>query len=109
MAFDIFLSPSIDSRFGCLLIENADDQRVNDGLAVLEPSSGNRTGSHQHSLAGTRPEGIVAAVKTASERFARAGRTWKVAPDYDVDDVASIVVNAILGYTDYVNRTVWRK
>jgi len=28
---------------------------------------------------------------------------------YDVDDVASIVVNAILGYTDYVNRTVWRK
>jgi ABC-type bacteriocin/lantibiotic exporter with double-glycine peptidase domain len=28
---------------------------------------------------------------------------------YDVDDVASKVVNAILGYTDYVNRTVWRK
>ena len=32
-----------------------------------------------------------------------------IAPDYDVDDVASKVVNAILGYTDYVNRTVWRK
>ena len=41
--------------------------------------------------------------------FARAGRTWRVAPDYDVDDAASIVVNAILGYTDYINRTVWRK
>jgi UDP-N-acetylglucosamine 2-epimerase (non-hydrolysing) len=60
-------------------------------------------------MAGTRPEGILAAVKIASERFARAGRTWRIAPDYDVDDVASIVVNAILGYTDYVNRTVWRK
>jgi UDP-N-acetylglucosamine 2-epimerase (non-hydrolysing) len=60
-------------------------------------------------MAGTRPERIVEAVKTATERFARAGRTWKVAPDYDVDDVASIVVNAIFGYTDYVNRTVWRK
>jgi UDP-N-acetylglucosamine 2-epimerase (non-hydrolysing) len=59
-------------------------------------------------MAGTRPERILAAVKVATERFARAGRTWRVAPDYDVDDVASIVVNAILGYTDYVNRTVWR-
>jgi UDP-N-acetylglucosamine 2-epimerase (non-hydrolysing) len=60
-------------------------------------------------MAGTRQEGILAAVKVATERFARAGRTWRVAPDYDVDDVASIVVNAVLGYTDYVNRTVWRK
>ena len=60
-------------------------------------------------MAGTRPERIAEAVKTATGRFARAGRTWRVAPDYDVDDVASIVVNAILGYTDYVNRTVWRK
>ena len=60
-------------------------------------------------MAGTRAEGIAAAVKVATERFSRAGRTWRVAPDYDVDDVASIVVNAILGYTDYVNRTIWRK
>jgi len=60
-------------------------------------------------MSGTRPERILAAVKVATERFARAGRTWRVAPDYDVDDVASIVVNAIVGYTDYVNRTVWRK
>jgi UDP-N-acetylglucosamine 2-epimerase (non-hydrolysing) len=60
-------------------------------------------------MAGTRQERILEAVKVATGRFARLGRTWKVAPDYDVDDVASIVVNAILGYTDYVNRTVWRK
>jgi UDP-N-acetylglucosamine 2-epimerase (non-hydrolysing) len=60
-------------------------------------------------MAGTRPEAIVDAVRIAVERFARHGRTWRVVPDYDVDDVASIVVNAIVGYTDYVNRTVWRK
>ena len=60
-------------------------------------------------MAGTRPQGVLEAVKAASERFARSGRTWRIAPDYDVDDVASKVVNAILGYTDYVNRTVWRK
>ena len=52
---------------------------------------------------------IADAVRIATERFARRGRTWRVAPDYDVDDVASKVVNAIAGYTDYVNRTVWRK
>ena len=60
-------------------------------------------------MAGTRPERIAEAVRVATERFARAGRTWRIAPDYDVDDVSSKVVNAILGYTDYVNRTVWRK
>lgn len=60
-------------------------------------------------MAGTRPEPIQEAVRIATERFARAGRTWRIAPDYDVDDVASKVVNAIVGYTDYVNRTVWRK
>ena len=60
-------------------------------------------------MAGTQPERVLEAVKVATERFGRAGRTWRIAPDYDVDDVASKVVNAILGYTDYVNRTVWRK
>jgi len=60
-------------------------------------------------MAGTHPGRLLEAVKVATERFARAGRTWRIAPDYDVDDVASKVINAILGYTDYVNRTVWRK
>jgi UDP-N-acetylglucosamine 2-epimerase (non-hydrolysing) len=60
-------------------------------------------------MAGTAPERVLEAVKVATERFARAGRTWRIAPDYDVDDVASKVVNIVLGYTDYVNRTVWRK
>lgn len=60
-------------------------------------------------MAGIKAERVLEAVKVATERFARAGRTWRIAPDYDVDDVASKVVNAILGYTDYVNRVVWRK
>jgi UDP-N-acetylglucosamine 2-epimerase (non-hydrolysing) len=60
-------------------------------------------------MAGTAPARIAEAVGIATERFERRGRSWRVAPDYDVDDVASKVVNAIVGYTDYVNRTVWRK
>jgi UDP-N-acetylglucosamine 2-epimerase (non-hydrolysing) len=60
-------------------------------------------------MAGTSFAGVTEAVKVTLERFARQGRTWRVAPDYDVDDVASKVVNAVLGYTQYVNRTVWRR
>jgi len=60
-------------------------------------------------MSGTRREAIVDAVRITTGRFAAAGRSSRVAPDYDVDDVASIVVNAILSYTEYVNRTVWRK
>jgi len=60
-------------------------------------------------MAGTSAARIAEAVKITTERFARAGRTWRVAPDYDIDDVATKVVNVIVGYTDYVNRVVWRK
>ena len=60
-------------------------------------------------MAGIKPRRILEAVKVATDRFKRSGRTWRIAPDYDVDDVASKVVNAILGYTDYVNRIVWHK
>jgi UDP-N-acetylglucosamine 2-epimerase (non-hydrolysing) len=30
-------------------------------------------------------------------------------PDYDAADVSRAVLRIVLGYTDYVNRTVWRK
>jgi UDP-N-acetylglucosamine 2-epimerase (non-hydrolysing) len=60
-------------------------------------------------MAGVRTERVAEAVRVATERFARAGRTWRIAPDYDVDDVASKVVNAILGYTEFVNRRIWLK
>ena len=60
-------------------------------------------------MSGTQPAVVVDAVKVATERYARAGRTWGMAADYDVDDVASKVVNIIFSYTGYVNRTVWRR
>lgn len=60
-------------------------------------------------MSGAEPARVLEAIAVATERFERTGRTWRVAPDYDVDDVASKVVNVILSYTDYVNRTVWRK
>lgn len=60
-------------------------------------------------MSGTRRDAILQAVRVVTERFGRSGRTWRIPPDYDVDDVASKVVNVILSYTGYVNRTVWRR
>ncbi len=60
-------------------------------------------------MSGIHPAVVLDAVKVATERYARAGRTWSVARDYDVDDVAAKVVNIIFSYTGYVNRTVWRR
>jgi UDP-N-acetylglucosamine 2-epimerase (non-hydrolysing) len=37
------------------------------------------------------------------------GRRFRPAPDYEAEDVSAKVVRIILSYTDYVNRTVWRK
>ena len=34
---------------------------------------------------------------------------FKIVADYDVDNVSKKVVRIIYSYTDYVNRTVWRK
>ena len=60
-------------------------------------------------MSGTRPARVLEAVALATGRHARKDRAMRIVPDYDVDDVAVKVVNVILSYTDYVNRTVWRK
>ena len=36
-------------------------------------------------------------------------RTLRIVEDYDVPNVSAKIVRIILSYTDYVNRTVWRK
>jgi UDP-N-acetyl-L-fucosamine synthase len=36
-------------------------------------------------------------------------RMLRIVPDYDVPNVSQKVMRIILSYTDYVNRTVWRK
>lgn len=52
---------------------------------------------------------ILDAVTHLSGRGAAAPKRRRIVADYDVDDVASKVVNAIRSYTDYVSRTVWRR
>ena len=60
-------------------------------------------------MSGTRASGILDAIRVVTECHTRQGSGLRIVPDYDVDNVSSKVVNIILSYTDYDNRTVWRK
>lgn len=60
-------------------------------------------------MSGTKPERIIEAVDIMTARESADKPRLRTVPDYDVDDVASKVVRIIVSYTDYVNRTVWRK
>lgn len=60
-------------------------------------------------MCGLDPVRIADAVTFLAGRGATAVAGRRIVADYDVDDVASKVVNAIRSYTDYVSRTVWRR
>jgi UDP-N-acetylglucosamine 2-epimerase (non-hydrolysing) len=60
-------------------------------------------------MCGIDPGRVVDGVAAMLERHKDPARRAPIVPDYDVDDVASKVVNAIQSYTDYVDRVVWRK
>jgi UDP-N-acetylglucosamine 2-epimerase (non-hydrolysing) len=60
-------------------------------------------------MCGLSAERVLAAVKTTIEAHAGGRKSCAIPPDYLADNVSSKVVRIILGYTDYVNRTVWRK
>jgi UDP-N-acetylglucosamine 2-epimerase (non-hydrolysing) len=60
-------------------------------------------------MCGLSPERVLSAVKTTIAAHAGGRKPFAIPPDYLADNVSSKVVRIILGYTDYVNRTVWRK
>jgi UDP-N-acetylglucosamine 2-epimerase len=59
-------------------------------------------------MAGLSADRVIEAIDTV-RRHHDEGRRFRPAPDYEADDVSAKVVRIVLSYTDYVNRTVWRK
>jgi len=60
-------------------------------------------------MTGLNPESIYRGL-TAVERQGRGrDRNLRIVADYHVPNVSEKVLRIILSYTDYVNRTVWRK
>ena len=60
-------------------------------------------------MCGIEARQVLQAVAITLQRAQAGARPAKLVPDYDVDDVARKVVNAISSYSHYVDRVVWRK
>ena len=56
-------------------------------------------------MSGVDKEGILDAIKVVTSENLKP----HIVPDYDVEHVGMKMVRIILSYTDYINRTVWRK
>jgi len=60
-------------------------------------------------MAGLKKEGVLDAVRIVLAQHDRNSRTMRLVADYDAGPVSKQVLRIVLSYTDYVNRTVWRK
>jgi UDP-N-acetylglucosamine 2-epimerase (non-hydrolysing) len=60
-------------------------------------------------MSDLKPERVLDAIELATAHHSGNRRNFRVVGDYTADNVSAKVVRIILSYTDYVNRTVWRK
>lgn len=58
-------------------------------------------------MTGLQPDRVMQGLAILEKQGRKGPR--RIVADYDVPNVAEKVVRIILSYTDYVNRTVWRK
>ena len=60
-------------------------------------------------MSGLKKDSVMAAVKVVISQHSSAERVIPIVADYLGGPVSLQVVRVVLSYTDYVNRTVWRK
>ena len=60
-------------------------------------------------MSGLKKTRVLEAVRVVTSQHDRANRVMDIVPDYDARSVSMQVVRIVLSYTDYINRTVWRK
>ncbi len=60
-------------------------------------------------MSDLKPARVLDAIDLAVAHCAGGKKPFRVAADYTAENVSQKVVRIILSYTDYVNRTVWRK
>jgi UDP-N-acetylglucosamine 2-epimerase (non-hydrolysing) len=56
-----------------------------------------------------QPARVLDAIDLAAAHYAKRKKPFRIVDDYTAGNVSQKVVRIILSYTDYVNRTVWRK
>lgn len=60
-------------------------------------------------MSGLKSERILDAIDVVTRQFAEEKDALRVVEDYTTENVSKKVVRIILSYTDYINRTVWKK
>jgi UDP-N-acetylglucosamine 2-epimerase len=60
-------------------------------------------------MCGLEPGSVLDAVKVVMAQFADSPGRFRTVQDYQSENVSQKVLRIILSYTDYVNRTVWKK
>jgi UDP-N-acetylglucosamine 2-epimerase len=60
-------------------------------------------------MAGLKKERVLDAVEVIVSQYDRSKRVMAPVADYEAHFVSKQILRVVLSYTDYVNRTVWRK
>ena len=60
-------------------------------------------------MSDLKPDRVLGAIDLAVAHYAGGKKPFRVVADYTADNVSQKVVRIILSYTDFVNRTVWRR
>ena len=60
-------------------------------------------------MCGLTPGHVIEAVNVSVTQYVANPKPFAPPPDYAADNVSQKVLRVILSYTDYVNRTVWRR
>lgn len=60
-------------------------------------------------MTGLKKERVIESIKVVTKQFSDKNGVIKMVEDYDTDNVSKKVLRIILSYTDYINRTVWKK
>ena len=60
-------------------------------------------------MSGLHKNRVMEAINVVTEQYAENKETIRVVQDYTSDNVSKKVLRIILSYTDYINRTVWKK
>lgn len=61
-------------------------------------------------MCGLRPESVLEAIQLVTAQHGEPGQAAiRIVADYDTETVSRKVLRIIFSYTDYVNRTVWKK
>ncbi len=60
-------------------------------------------------MSGLKADHVIQSIEVVTSQFRDNGPPLRMVDDYRPDNVSKKVLRIIMSYTDYVNRTVWRK